>query len=113
MRSPGFYAALANSMVVGEANADAIAGRLAHTLGRNWRWIRPLVQRYVARFGATPRPRRKTVEQFLKRDEGLARALNLYRDQVRIAAWIPPTSTMEPASAARDWGVPAIGSVAR
>ncbi len=57
------------------------------------------------------RPRRKTIVQFLRRDERLARALNLYRDQVRIATWIAPTSTMEPASAARAWGVPAIESV--
>ena len=111
MHGPGFYAALANSMVAGQATEDAIAARLAQTLGRRWRWIRPMARRYVARFGNAVRPRRRTVVQFLKTDEGLARALRIHRKEVRIAVWLTPTATMQPARAARSWGVPAIETV--
>jgi len=108
MRGPGFYAALANSVVAGDANEDAIASRLAQTLGHRWRWIRPMARRYVARFGNAVRPRRRTVVQFLKTDEGLARALRIHRKEVRINEWLVPAATMEPASPARKWAVPAI-----
>ena len=108
MHGPGFYAALANSIVAGEATEDAIAARLAQTLGRKWRWIRPMARRYAARFGEAVRPRRRTVVHFLKTDEGLARALRIHRKELRIAVWLRPTATMQPARAARLWDVPAI-----
>lgn len=111
MHGPGFYAALANSMVAGEATEDAIAARLTQTLGRKWRWIRPMARRYVARFGEGVRPRRKTVVHFLETDEGLARVLRIHRKEVRIAVWLTPTTTMQPARAAQSWTVPAIESV--
>lgn len=111
MRGPGFYAALANSIVAGEAAEDAIAARLVQTLGNKWRWIRPLARRYVARFGTAVLPRRRTVVQFLRTDEGLARALRTHRMEIRIAAWIAPMSTMQPHRRAHAWPVPAIESV--
>jgi len=111
MHGPGFYAALANSMAAGETATEATIARLAHTLGRKWRWIRPLVRRYVDRFGVALRPRRKAVVQFLRTDKGLTRALHAYRDKVQIAAWIAPPSAMQPARAARAWAVPTIETV--
>ena len=111
MRSPGFYAALANSIVAGEMTPDALGSRLVYTLGHRWRWIRPLVRRYMEHFGASARPRRRSVVHFLKSDEGLERAIRTYRDRVRIAAWVAPSGTMQPVRAARAWGVPAIESV--
>ena len=111
MRGPGFYAALANSMVAGEATEDAVAARLAQTLKNRWRWIRPLARRYVARLGTEVRPRRRTVVQFLRTDVGLARALRIHGEQVRIAEWIAPMSTMQPHRRARAWPVPAIETV--
>lgn len=111
MQGPGFYAALANSMIAGEATEDAIAARLAQTLGRKWRWIRPMARRYASRFGNAVRPRRRTVIHFLKTDEVLTRALQIHRKVVGIAVWIPPTSVMQPHRAARRWPVPAIETV--
>ena len=111
MHGPGFYAALANSIVAGEATEDAIAARLAQTLGRKWRWIRPMARRYAARFGEAVRPRRRTVVHFLKTDEGLARALRIHRKELRIAVWLGPTATIQPVRAARLWDVPAIETV--
>ena len=111
MPGPSFYAALANSMVAGEATENVIAARLAQTLGRKWRWIQPLARRYAALFGEAVRPRRHTVVHFLKTDEGLARALRIHRKEIGIAVWLTPTATMQPAHAARSWGVPAIETV--
>ncbi|MBS1805746.1 MAG: RNA-directed DNA polymerase [Acidobacteria bacterium] len=111
MGGPGFYAALANSMVAGEATEDAIAARLAQTLGHRWRWIRPLARRYVARFGGAMRPRRRTIAQFLITDEGLSRALRLHRKDIRIANWVAPAGDMQPHRAAKNWPVPAIETV--
>lgn len=111
MHEPGFYAALANSMISGESSEAAIAERLAHTLGRKWRWVRPMVRRYVARFGNAVRPRRRTVVHFLKTDEGLARALRVHHKEIRVAAWLTPTTTMQAHRAARKWQVPAIETV--
>src|SRR3569833_2190359 len=111
MREPGFYAALANSMVAGEATEDAIAARLVQTLGHQWRWIRSLARRYVARFGGAVRPRSRTVVQFLRTDEGLSRALRVHRKNIRIAVWVAAGTQMQPHRAARKWPVPAIETV--
>ena len=111
MHGPGFYAALANSMVAGEATENAIAARLEQTLGRKWRWIRPMARRYAARFGSAVRPRRRTVVQFLKTDEGLVRALKRHPKIIRITAWVVPPGEMQPHRAARKWPLPAIETV--
>ena len=111
MRCPAFYQALANSILVGEVVPEAIVARLTHTLGHNWRWIKPLVRRYCTVFDADTRPRRKAVVLFLKRDEGLARAFHLHGNQIRIAQWVSEPHRMQPAQAARGWSVPAIESV--
>jgi len=111
MHGPGFYAALANSMVSGEATENAIAARLVQTLGHRWRWIRPMSQRFVARFGSAVRPRRRSVVHFLKTDEGLAGALRVHGKSVRIAEWLPPAPIMQPHRAAGKWPVPVIETV--
>lgn len=110
MQGTAFYAALANSILAGEASHEAIVSRLTHMLGREWRWVRPMVRRYLAYFRTAPRPRRRVVVRFLRDDEGLKRALHLHRNQIRIASWIAPPGSMLPAPAARRWPIPAIES---
>ena len=111
MRGPAFFEALADSILAGEAGPEAIAARLENTLGHNWRWIKPLVRRYLKAFGEQTRQRRKAVVRFLRRDDGIARALRLYPSQVRIAEWIGEPYRMQPVLAARVWLVPAIESI--
>jgi RNA-directed DNA polymerase len=108
MRGPGFYAALANSILGGEASVDSIAARLSHTLGRKWRWCKPLARRYLAEFGVGSRPRRRTLAQFLRADDGLARALSRHRDSVQITTWISGHPAMQSVRAARAWPIPPI-----
>jgi len=111
MPGSGFHTALANSILAGDPSADATVARLTHTLGHDWRWLRPLVRRYRLHFGTEVRPKRRDVVRFLRVDEGLARALSRPHTPVRIAAWIAPAQTMQPAPAARNWPIPAIESV--
>ncbi|HEY2466299.1 MAG TPA: reverse transcriptase family protein [Terracidiphilus sp.] len=111
MPGPSFYAALAKSILAGHVSADAIVARLSFTLGREWRWLRPLVRRYHAKFGQGTRPRSRDVAKFLDQDSGLARALHLYRNQIQIAAWVTPSQQMQPAPTARGWPIPPLESV--
>ncbi len=111
MASPAFYSALARSILAGGAAENALCTRLGKTLGRNWRWIRPLARRYRARFGSDFRPRRKDVVRFLHSDDGLANAILRYRGEIRIASWLRERDAMQPAPAAATWPIPAIESV--
>jgi hypothetical protein len=111
MRGPAFYEALTRSILAGDAAPEAIVARLNQTLGHNWRWIKPLVRRYLKAFGANTRPRGNAVVRFLKDDIGIIRALNLYRRQIRIAHWISEPNRMQPVHAGRTWCAPAIESI--
>lgn len=111
MPSQAFYSALARSILAGHAAEDGIVSRLSQTLGRNWRWIRPLARRYLKRFGAELRPRRKDVIAFLRADENFTDAIHRYRTEIRIATWFHEPASMQPISAAADWPIPPIESI--
>jgi hypothetical protein len=111
MLSPGFYSALARSILAGEPAADAVTARMRRTLGENWRWIRNLANRYVHAYGGETRPKRRDVIEFLRGDDGLNYATRKYWDKLRIAEWITEPSQMQPVHAARSWAVPQIESV--
>lgn len=82
MPVPSFLRALAASILVGEASADEITDHLALTLGRRWRWLRPLAQRYVKVFAGQIRPRKREVGSFLDREAGLRRAWAKYSQEL-------------------------------
>ena len=65
---------LANAILSGEQEKDAIVTRLGHVLGRNWRWIRPLAGRYLETFIGRTRPRRREVVSFLRLDRDFTEA---------------------------------------
>jgi len=111
MLSRTFHSALARSMLAGETAFDPLADRMRRTLGRNWRWIRPLAKRYLQHFGASTRPRRNKVVAFLQQDDGLTAAKIRYREELRIAEWHNEPNAMQPVVTARAWNIPAIKSV--
>jgi hypothetical protein len=41
---------LARSFLAGEPTADGVHARAVRTLGRSWRWLRPLTRRYLEAF---------------------------------------------------------------
>ncbi len=110
MANPSIISALARSMLAGEATVEQIRARAGQTLGRQWRWLRPLARRYVIAFGGKVRPRQREVAAFLLGDDGLIEALKTDLGKLRVAVWLPEPQQMQPVAAARGWGVPAIDS---
>jgi RNA-directed DNA polymerase len=102
---------MARAILSGEQEIDAVAVRLVHVLGRNWRWIRPLAGRYRETFAGHIRPRRREVVRFLRVDPGLVEASEKYRSQIRILHWIAGPPSMQPVTAAETWPVPRIETV--
>src|SRR5579864_4717211 len=83
MQDSFLLVALADSLLAGEPTAKLLFERCSRTLGRRWRWLGPLTQRYVKRFGGT-RPRRRDVIQFLRDDAGFQRARSKYLDELSL-----------------------------
>jgi len=65
---------LASSLLAGEPVVEAIVTRATETLGRPWRWLRPLAKRYIKQFAGRTRPRQRDVVRFLRQDSGFRRA---------------------------------------
>ncbi|HLK20130.1 MAG TPA: hypothetical protein VKT81_14330 [Bryobacteraceae bacterium] len=109
--NPAVISALARSLLAGELRLDDAYARAARTLGRKWRWLKPLVRRYLHWFAGCTRPRHRDVVQFLRGDPDFQQAIAKYRAEISIAEWIAEPQRMQPAAAARDWQLPAIESV--
>ena len=110
LNSP-FISALARSILSGEAAVEPIVARASRTLGKNWRWLRPLARRYLKAFGSEARPKQRDVCAFLAGDEGLMRAHRRHGKKMRIESWLAEPMPMRPVDAAKAWEIPAIESV--
>src|ERR1700686_1075534 len=111
MRTPTIVTALAKSFLAGEATVEEVAARGRLTLGREWRWLRPLAMRYMDAFGGKTRPRLRDVIQFLLADRGFNRARLKYSGELWVEHWLTAPNQMQPVEAAETWSVPAIESV--
>jgi RNA-directed DNA polymerase len=111
-RSPAFFHIFAHALLAGEQSPDAVAARLAETLGREWDFLRPLARRYLKEFAGQARPRLRAVVRFLQQDEPLRRACGRHAASLHLAQWTTDPQRMAPVVAARDWPLPAIETVA-
>ena len=102
--------ALAAALLGGEPAVDLLNDRCCRMLGRRWRWIRSLAQRYVKAFERGTRPRHREVVGFLRGDAGLERAWARHRDEIVVRELLPEPLSMLPVRAAAGWGIPAIDS---
>jgi RNA-directed DNA polymerase len=102
---------LANAILSGEQEKDAIVTRLGYVLGRNWRWIRPLAGRYLETFNGRIRPRRREVVSFLRLDRDFAEACHRYGHQIKILHRIAGPQLMRPVAAAKNWPIPRIETI--
>jgi hypothetical protein len=100
--------ALARCFLAGEATVDGIVARASATLGKRWRWLRPLAKRFLAKFGSKARPRRREVVQFLLRDVGFERARRKSSSELAVAQWPQEPRQMQPVAAAASWHLPEI-----
>ena len=67
---------------------DLLVARCSRTLGRPWRWLRPLALRYLDRFATATRPRHRDVVLFLKNDFGFQRALREIFHELAVDQWL-------------------------
>jgi hypothetical protein len=111
MPPPSLLRALAASLSAGETTRETIVARLTITLGRPWRWLRPVARRYVEAFSAKTRPRQREIVQFLRLDADLNRAWSKYSHEITIEHWLNNPGQMQPVRAATGWELPVIESV--
>ncbi len=111
MPAPSLVTALAQSFLAGEATVDGIADRAEKTLGRNWRWLRPLARRYLQSMAGEIRPRQRDVIRFFLHDPGFRRAWSKHFDELSVAKWLVDPQRMQPVEAAAAWDVPAMESI--
>jgi retron-type reverse transcriptase len=103
--------ALARSFLAGEQTVEGILSRAGRTLGRQWRWLGPVAQRYRQAFGDGVRPRHRDVVRFLLGDSGFQRAWSRHFDRLSVEEWLTEPQRMQPIAAARSWNLPVIESV--
>jgi len=103
--------ALARALLAGEPTSNLLLDRCRRTLGRRWRWLRPLIQRYFEQFGTESCPRHREVVLFLQQDIGLRRARWKHSDDLVVGEWLLPVQRMFAGSGGPVWKVPAIESV--
>ena len=111
MSKRSILTALARSILAGEPTVDGIVARGSTTLGKRWRWLRPLARRYIDSIAGRVRPRYREVVQFLNDDPGVRRALAEHRDELSVEKWLAEPQQMQPVAAAEAWGLPVIESV--
>jgi RNA-directed DNA polymerase len=110
MPNPPLVVAVAECFSAGHPVVDAMVALASESLGRRWRWLRPLARRYLARFDANARPRRRQAIQFLLRDELFGDARRRYSRELRVENWIAARPGMQPVEAAAQWDIPAIAT---
>ena len=105
MPDPAVISVLARSFLAGDPHIDALQARAIRTLGRPWRWLRPLATRYAHKFAGPIRPRHREVIRFLRDDAGFKTATAKYGRRISIAQWI-----VEPVRMEAKWDLPIIES---
>ncbi len=102
---------IATSLLAGEMEAGPALARVHRTLGRRWRWVGPVVRRYVETFNSKTRPRHRDVVRFLHGDPGVQSALAQYAEKLRVERLLTEPPVMQPVAAAAEWELPAIETV--
>jgi RNA-directed DNA polymerase len=102
---------ITGAFLTGEVSVPQIVARVSRTLGKRWRWLRPLAQHYVKAIAGRTRPRRRDVVRFLQHDPGFRQAWTKHSDELSVEQWLTEPQKMQPVSAAENWDVPAIESI--
>jgi hypothetical protein len=110
MTKSSVVSVLARAFLAGDASVEAIVARSSRTLGRPWRWLRPLARRYLDAVAGRTRPRYRDVVRFLVDDPGFRRAWSQHERSLEVEQWLTEPQRMQPVAAAREWDIPAIES---
>jgi hypothetical protein len=111
MQALSLLRVIAGAFLTGEQTVPLVVARVSQTLGKEWRWLRPLAQRYVNAFAGRTRPRRRDVVRFLQKDPGFKRAWPKHSHEFSVDRWLTEPQKMQPVSAAKNWSIPAIESI--
>src|SRR5216117_3845203 len=111
MPNQSLLTVLARAFLAGAPAVEQVIARASRTLGRPWRWLRPVAKRFVQAYDGRTRPRRRDVVQFLRHDTSLKEASRKYRHELSVRQWLTEPQQMQPAPAAEAWDVPVIESV--
>ncbi len=79
--------ALAVAVTAGRLTENEVVDRVAHVLGKRWRWLRLLARRIEAEFANQTRPRRSDVQRWIMADTGFRRAST--KHAIHIAGEVP------------------------
>jgi retron-type reverse transcriptase len=116
MSNSPLVVALAECFSAGHPAVDAMVARASRTLGKDWRWLRPLAERYLARFDVNAHPRRAEAVRFLLQDESFAQARRRHARELKVEHWVAAAPSMQPVGTASQWEIPALttaGDLAR
>src|SRR5215475_6513543 len=91
---------MAGAFLSGEPAVPQIVARVSRTLGKRWRWLRPLAQRYVKTIAGRTRPRRREVVKFLLRDPGFQQAWSKHFHEFSVDRVPTKKQKMKPVSTA-------------
>jgi len=108
MPVPPLLNQIANAFVQGERRVEDTVDRLTNVLGRRWRFLTPLVERYFRAF-PNSRPRRREVLRFLREDRVFRRAWRKRFSKIHVDQW--PSSPPPAQSPAGRWDLPPIQTV--
>ena len=107
MNSEAIARALAAACLAGNLEVDEVADRWGRTMGRRWRWLRPLARRVLAEFAGDARTRESVVARFIASDPGFRRAA--FKHDLRVAeVLIASGPLMSPVRAAEAWQIPSL-----
>jgi RNA-directed DNA polymerase len=110
MPNPSLLTVLARAFLAGAPVVEQVIDRAKRTLGRSWRWLRPVARRFVRAYDGRTRPRRRDVVQFLRQDPAFSYASRKYRHELLVQRWLTKPQQMQPVAAAQSWDVPVIES---
>src|SRR6266436_4852580 len=110
MPNPSLLTVLARAFLAGAPTVEQVIAGASRTLGKPWRWLRPVARRFVKAFAGRTRPRRRDVRRFLLQDEGFGRGWSKYSGKLSVEQWLTEPQKMQPVAAAEAWDVPAIES---
>src|SRR5262249_4962523 len=110
MPNPSLLTALARAFLAGAPVVEHVIARAVRTLGRSWRWLRPVARRFLRAYDGRAGPRRGVVVQFLRQAPALDSPSRKCRHELSVQKWLAKPQQMQPVAAAETWDVPAIES---
>ena len=100
--------AIASAFLAGPMDVDDLVDRAAGVLGKRWRWLRPVAQRFHESFSSSTPPRMTIATRFILADQGFERAWRKHEDIAVNGNWLLASSSNSSEPARYPWPIPNI-----